>query len=152
MVGLSAPGECAVHAIIRPTLRPKREGAVRMPILHANETPQFTLPGAVVIGLASRSRGATELTTYRVRLDPGSAMPKHRHDHEEVFTVIEGSVTTVLDGEEIATGAGDTVIVPAGTEHHVYAGNEKADLIAAVPAGTVFITPDGERRVADWAT
>ncbi len=63
-----------------------------------------------------------------------------------------GSVTTVLDGEEHLTGPGDTVIVPAGTEHYVYSGDHPADLIAAVPAGTVFITPDGDERVADWAT
>jgi quercetin dioxygenase-like cupin family protein len=122
-----------------------------MTIIRANEAPRYVLPGAVIIGLAARSRGSAELTTYRVRLDAGSAMPRHRHDHEEAFTVIQGNVTTVLDGEEFATEPGDTVIVPAGTEHYVYAGDEQADLIAAVPAGTVFILPDGERRVADWA-
>jgi quercetin dioxygenase-like cupin family protein len=120
-------------------------------ILRASEAPRYSLPGATVIGLAAGSRGARELTTYRVRLEAGAAMPRHRHDHEEVFTVLQGSVTTVLDGQEHPTESGDTVIVPAGTEHYVYAGDEQADLIAAVPAGTVFITPDGEQRVADWA-
>src|SRR5207247_8793095 len=114
--------------------------------------PRYQLPGATIPGLAARSRGATELTTYRVRLDPGSMMPKHSHDHEEVFTVFRGSVTTVLEGDEIPTGPGDTVIVPAGSEHHVYTTEEEADLLAAVPAGTLFISPDGGRRVADWAT
>jgi quercetin dioxygenase-like cupin family protein len=122
-----------------------------MAILRANEAPQYTLPGVVITGLAARSRGAAELTTYRVQLDPGSALPRHRHDHEEVFTLLQGSVTTVLDGEEHATGPGDTVIVPSGTEHFVYSADEPADLIATVPAGTVFITADGEQRVADWA-
>ena len=122
-----------------------------MTILRANDAPQYTLPGVVITGLAAGSRGAVELTTYRVKLDPGSALPRHSHDHEEVFTVLEGSVTTVLDGVEHATGPGDTVIVPSGAEHFVYSADEPADLIAAVPAGTVFITPGGEPRVADWA-
>jgi hypothetical protein len=43
------------------------------------------------------------------------------------------------------------VIVRAGTKHYVYSGEHPADLIGAVPAGTVFITPDREERVADWA-
>jgi quercetin dioxygenase-like cupin family protein len=79
-------------------------------------------------------------------------MPQHRHDHEEVFTVVAGSVTTVLDGEEFPIGPGDTVIVNAGTEHFVYTGEESADLIAAVPAGTIFIATDGTQRIAPWAT
>jgi quercetin dioxygenase-like cupin family protein len=120
-------------------------------ILPAGEAPLFSLPGASVSGLAAPSRGAIELTTYRVRLDSNSAMPPHRHDHEEVFTVVSGSVTTVLDEEEFPTGPGDTVIVPSGTEHHVYTRDEPADLIAAVPAGTVFIASDGTRRIAEWA-
>jgi quercetin dioxygenase-like cupin family protein len=122
-----------------------------MAVLRANDAPRFELPGATIIGLAAVSRGAVELTTYRVTLDPGSAIPPHRHDHEEVFTVVVGSVTAVLNGEEHVTGPGDTVIVPAGTEHYVYSGDHLADLIAAVPAGTVFITSDGAERVADWA-
>ena len=122
-----------------------------MPIIRGTEAPEFSLRGAVVVGLAARSRGSAEVTTYRVRLDPLAAMPPHRHDHEEVFTILAGSVTTVLDAQELRTEPGDTVIVPAGTEHYVVAGDVPADILAAVPTGTVFITPDGEERVADWA-
>ena len=122
-----------------------------MPIVRGSEAPEFSLPGAVVTGLAALSRGSAEVTTYRVRLDPLASMPAHRHDHEEVFTLLSGGVTTVLDATELPTEPGDTVIVPAGTEHYVIAGDLPADIIAAVPTGTVFITPDGEKRVADWA-
>src|SRR5262245_54977163 len=120
-------------------------------IIRGSEAPQFSLPGAVVIGLASRSRGSAEVTTYRVRLDPGAAMPPHRHDHEEVFTLLAGTATTMMDAEELPSETGDTVIVPAGTEHYVVAGDEPVDIIAAVPTGTVFITSDGRQRIADWA-
>jgi quercetin dioxygenase-like cupin family protein len=122
-----------------------------MAVLRANDAPRYQLPGVTIIGLAAASRGAVELTTYRVTLDPGPALPVHRRDHEEVFTVFVGSVTAVLDGEEHVTGPGDTVIVLAGREHYAYSGDHPADLIATVPAGTVFITSDGAERVADWA-
>jgi quercetin dioxygenase-like cupin family protein len=121
-----------------------------VPILSATAAPRYQLQGVTIIGLSARSRGATEVTTYRVQLDPDSATPSHSHDHEEVFTVVEGSVTTVLDGEHFLTDVGDTVIVPAGVEHYVFTEAGSGDLIAAIPAGTVFITLD-EKRIADWA-
>ncbi len=122
-----------------------------MPIVRGSEAPEFPLPGAVVVGLAARSRGSAEITTYRVRLDPRASMPPHRHDHEEVFTLLAGDATAVLDATQIPTEPGDTVIVPPGTQHYVVAGDAAVDIVAAVPTGTVFITPDGEERIADWA-
>jgi quercetin dioxygenase-like cupin family protein len=77
--------------------------------------------------------------------------PSHSHDHEEVFTVVGGSVTTVLDSDHFLTDVGDTVIVPAGAEHYVFTAAGSADLIAAIPAGTMFISSEGEKRIADWA-
>jgi quercetin dioxygenase-like cupin family protein len=121
-------------------------------ILSATAAPRYHLHGVTIIGLAARSRGATEVTTYRVQLDPHSATPPHSHDHEEVFTVVGGSVTTVLDGEHLLTNVGDTMIVPAGAEHYVFTAARSGDLIAAIPSGTLFITPEGEKRIADWAT
>ncbi len=122
-----------------------------MPILYAHEAPDFELSEtARITGLAAPSRGSAELTTYRVRLEPGSAVPAHRHDHEEVFTLVSGSAIVVLDDEEHLIGPGDTVLVPRGTEHYSYTRSEPADIIAAVPAGTAFITADGEERLPDW--
>lgn len=122
-----------------------------MPILYAHDAPEFELSATGrITGLAAPSRGSAELTTYRVRLDPGSAVPAHRHDHEEVFTLVSGSAIVVLDDVEHLIGPGDTVLVPAGTEHYSYSRNEPADIVAAVPAGTAFITADGESRLPDW--
>lgn len=121
-----------------------------MPYLHAHDAPAFELRGARVTGLASPSRGSSELTTYRVRLDPGSALPQHHHDHEEVFTVVSGSLTAVLDAAEHLAGPGDTVIIPPGTEHHSFTGHEPADMIVATLAGALMITPDGEEALPAW--
>jgi quercetin dioxygenase-like cupin family protein len=122
-----------------------------MPILYAHDAPDYELSvSARITGLAAPSRDSAELTTYRVRLEPGSAVPAHRHDHEEVFTLVAGAAMVVLDDEEHLIGPGDTVIVPAGTEHYSYSQTDHADIIAAVPAGTSFITPDGEVRLPDW--
>ncbi|MEP6476661.1 MAG: cupin domain-containing protein [Actinomycetota bacterium] len=123
-----------------------------MPILYARQAPEFELSASArITGLAAPSRGSAEVTTYRVRLDPGSAVTAHRHDHEEVFTLVAGSAMVVLDDEEYLLGPGDTVIVPPGTEHYAYSQTDHADFFAAVPVGTSFVVPDGDDRLLpDW--
>lgn len=121
-----------------------------MPIVRSQDAPTFDLEGSIVTGLASPQRGATETMTYKVSLAPNAALPPHRHDHEEVFYLSAGSLTAVLDGEELAVEFGDSVIIPAGVLHHSFAGERPAELIVAMPSGTVFIRPDGDRGVPPW--
>jgi quercetin dioxygenase-like cupin family protein len=49
---------------------------------------------------------------------PGQVLPIHSHDHEhEVFDVLEGSGTMLVDGKAIRTQPGTSIFVPAGVEH-----------------------------------
>jgi mannose-6-phosphate isomerase-like protein (cupin superfamily) len=49
---------------------------------------------------------------------PGQELPVHVHDHEhEVFDVLAGRGTMLLDGESVELKPGDTVFVPAGVHH-----------------------------------
>ena len=121
-----------------------------MPIVRSEDAPTFDLEGSIVTGLASPQRGATETMTYRASLAPDSALPPHRHDHEEVFYLAAGSLTAVLDGREHAVEVGDSVIIPTGVLHHSFTGERPAELIVAMPSGTAFIRPDGDRGVPPW--
>jgi quercetin dioxygenase-like cupin family protein len=122
-----------------------------MPILRFDDAPTFDLNGIAVRGLASPSRGATETMTYRVDLRPAQQLPEHRHDHEEVFHVLDGRLTVSLDGEETALGAGDTVMIPSGVSHFSYTGEgDEASLLAVMPTGTIMIRPDGEQVSPPW--
>jgi quercetin dioxygenase-like cupin family protein len=122
-----------------------------MPILRFEDAPRFDLNGIAVRGLASPSRGATETMTYRVDLASAQRLPEHRHDHEEVFHVLEGRLTVSLDGEETMLGPGDTVMIPAGVSHLSYtAEGDEASLLAVMPSGTIMIRPDGERVGPPW--
>jgi quercetin dioxygenase-like cupin family protein len=124
------------------------EGVVA--IVRSNEAPTFDLQGSTVTGLAAPARGAVECMTYKVALPAGGALPHHRHDHEEVFYLASGSVTTVLDGVAFDIERGDTVIIPAGVVHHSVAGGADAELIVAMPSGTKFIRPDGDESIPPW--
>jgi len=121
-----------------------------MPVARSADNPTFDLGGNTITGLASPSRGASETMTYRISIPAGSALPPHRHDHEEVFHVVSGAMTSVLGEEGHEVAAGDTVIIPAGLPHRGFAGPEGAELLVAMPVGTRFIREDGEESVPPW--
>ena len=48
----------------------------------------------------------------------GQVVPYHRHEHvDEVFDVLEGEGTILIDGREMRGVPGTILYVPAGTEH-----------------------------------
>lgn len=121
-----------------------------MPVARSADDPWFDLQGNRITGLASPSRGAAETMMYRVSVRPESALPAHRHDHEEVFHLLSGRITWVGDGEEHVVEQGDTVMIPAGVLHHAYTAADPAEMLVAMPSGTLFIPESGEGRVPPW--
>jgi quercetin dioxygenase-like cupin family protein len=121
-----------------------------MPIARSADNPTFELAGNRITSLAAPSRGATEAILYRIDLPPGGALPSHRHDHQDVFHVLSGTVTAVVDGERAAIETGDTVVVPIAATHHAEAGPDGATIIVTMLAGTLFIHQDGTSSVPPW--
>ena len=48
---------------------------------------------------------------------PGGGPPPHRHDFEEMFTILEGEIELNFRGEVLQAGAGWTVNIPANAPH-----------------------------------
>jgi quercetin dioxygenase-like cupin family protein len=48
---------------------------------------------------------------------PGGGPPPHRHDFEEMFTILEGEIELTFRGETVKAGAGVTVNIPANAPH-----------------------------------
>ena len=48
---------------------------------------------------------------------PGGGPPPHRHDFEEMFTILEGEIELNFRGEAQQAGAGWTVNIPANAPH-----------------------------------
>ena len=68
--------------------------------------------------------------TVKVTLNPGHRMNYHSHERrDEVWTVIEGSGKTIIDGMEQPVRPGDVITMEAGCKHTVIAGNEGIQLI-----------------------
>ena len=71
-----------------------------------------------------------ESMTVKVTLNPGNKMNYHSHDkRDEVWTVISGSGTTIVDGMEQPVKPGDVVTMAAGCKHTVIAGDKGLQLI-----------------------
>ena len=52
-----------------------------------------------------------------MRVPDGGGPPPHRHDFEEMFTVLEGEVKVTFRGETVIAHAGETINVPANAPH-----------------------------------
>ena len=60
--------------------------------------------------------------TIKVTLNAGHAMNYHSHARRrEIWTVVSGSGTVLLDGEERAVGSGDIIDIPVGMKHKISA-------------------------------
>ena len=68
--------------------------------------------------------------TVKVTLNPGHRMNYHAHEHrDEIWNVISGSGTAVVDGVRQAVKAGDVIRMNAGMKHTVIAGNDVLQMI-----------------------
>jgi quercetin dioxygenase-like cupin family protein len=108
-----------------------------MPIISGAAAPVFTPDERTTItGLAAPSRGSTEVSVWRVHLEPGAGTPPHSLTREEVFVALAGTATvTLADGVHEVT-AGDALAVPAHVEFQLAnAGAEPFEAICAMPAG-----------------
>ena len=68
--------------------------------------------------------------TVKVTLNPGHRMNYHAHEHrDEIWNVISGSGTAVVDGVRQAVKAGDVIRTNAGMKHTVIAGDDVLQMI-----------------------
>ena len=61
------------------------------------------------------------MTIARIHLRAGAGVPRHEHPHEQVATVLEGSIRFLVGDEEHVVSAGESMIVPSGVPHEVEA-------------------------------
>jgi mannose-6-phosphate isomerase-like protein (cupin superfamily) len=123
-----------------------------MTTIQATQAPRFDLPGLVFTGLASPSRGSTDLCTWRLEIEPCFASSDtHTLDRDEVFMVVAGAIR--LSPDDVPIEAGGAAVVPVGTPIQVSnAGDGPAEVIVAIAAGFRATAGDGtEIGTPPWA-
>lgn len=63
--------------------------------------------------------------TIKITLNPGHCMNYHSHEYrDEVWTVVSGTGTTIVEGAAKRVRAGDVITMPAGVRHTIIAETE----------------------------
>ena len=94
----------------------------RRALTHVSPNTDESLPHLGVVGdtytiLVSGADTAGGYTLIDMHVPPGGGPPPHRHDFEEMFTILDGEIELTFRGvSEVAT-AGDTINVPANAPH-----------------------------------
>jgi quercetin dioxygenase-like cupin family protein len=76
-------------------------------------------PLALLDGLRVRPVNGERITLAVFELDPGIAMPEHRHPNEQVGMVLRGEFTFTVDGETRLRKPGDMWVIPPDVPHQV---------------------------------
>jgi unsaturated pyranuronate lyase len=80
-------------------------------------------------GVAARSIDGERLTLAVVELDPGSVVPEHRHEYEQLGLLLRGSMTFRIGDETRELSPGATWRVPSNVAHEVTVGPDGAEVI-----------------------
>jgi quercetin dioxygenase-like cupin family protein len=88
----------------------------------ARPDSDLTLPHIGLVGdtytiLVTGDDTAGKYTLIDMHVPPGGGPPPHRHDFEEMFTVLDGEIQVTFRGETLVARAGETINVPANAPH-----------------------------------
>ena len=86
-------------------------------------------PQGIWNGVAARAIHGERITLGVVELDPGSIVPEHRHENEQLGVVLSGSISFRVGEESRELGPGGTWRIPANVPHEVVTGPDGAVVI-----------------------
>jgi quercetin dioxygenase-like cupin family protein len=99
--------------------------------------PHIGLVGDTYTILVTGDETDGKYTLIDMHVPPGGGPPPHRHDFEEMFTVLDGEVEVTFRGQTITAHAGETINVPANAPHAFTNASDVASrlLCLCAPAG-----------------
>jgi quercetin dioxygenase-like cupin family protein len=99
--------------------------------------PHVAVVGDVYTILVSGAQTGGRYCLIDMIVAPGGGPPPHRHDFEEMFTILEGELEFTFRGKVVKVGAGSTLNIPANAPH-AFRNSSRASahlLCLAAPAG-----------------
>ena len=100
-------------------------------------TPHISVAGGTYTILVSGAQTAGRYCLVDMLVPDGGGPPPHRHDFEEMFTLLEGELEFTFRGQAQTVRAGSTVNVPANAPHSFKnkSGRTAHMLCLCAPAG-----------------
>jgi mannose-6-phosphate isomerase-like protein (cupin superfamily) len=131
--------------------------SARPRVLRPEDGEALWFLGNLVTVKATGKDTAGKVTVVEFLNPPGFAPPLHRHQQEdEMFLILDGSVTFYCDDQELPASPGDFVLLPAGLAHTFVVGLESPlrSLQITTPSGfeefaAAVGAPATERRLPD---
>ena len=110
-------------------------------MIRAGDSLEIPVTGERIVFRKTSAETNGESVLFECFVKPSGFVAKaHVHPfQEERFEILEGSLTFKLDGQELPTGPGDRVLVPAGKKHQFWnASEEEAHFLCEVSPAFEF--------------
>ena len=94
------------------------EAAAKASISHREDVRSCTaVPGETLLTRLDPRQTDGRYAILESLADPGTAAPLHTHQEDEIFYILEGTLTFQLADERVEGRPGSMVFIPAGTPH-----------------------------------
>mgnify|MGYP001337359009 FL=1 len=94
---------------------------------------------------------APDVKVKRITVNPGQRLSYQYHEkRREVWTVVKGMLTIVLDDEKLFRGKGQSIKIPLGDKHRAWNETESPVVFIEVQTGTYFGEDDIIRIKDDY--
>jgi quercetin dioxygenase-like cupin family protein len=84
-----------------------------MPIIRLTDLPVRE----IFPGIRARLVHTDRVTHSWVELDEGATFPDHHHPHEQIVSVLDGTLDIVVGGEALVLTAGQVLVIPPDVAH-----------------------------------
>lgn len=123
-----------------------------MPHITDEKTTTFDVHGVAFTSHASSATGASHLGAWQADFAPATPGLVHTMSEEEILHVLDGRLDVEIGAESFTVGAGETVIVPAGSRFRVSnTADRPARAWVVTPLGMTATLETGERMSPPWA-
>lgn len=115
------------------------------PVVKAAQAPAYRIAdgNGLAVLLHNATTGSTDVSVGLLELEPGAAVPEHKHDGAEHLVVLSGEAQLVLEKKTLTVGEGDAVFIPKGAAH---SARVAADAKAPFKAVQVYAPAGAEQR------
>ena len=94
---------------------------------------------------------ASDVKVKRITVNPGQRLSYQYHEKRgEVWTVVKGMLTIVLEDEKLFRGKGQSIKIPLGDKHRAWNETESPVVFIEVQTGTYFGEDDIIRIKDDY--
>ncbi len=94
---------------------------------------------------------ATEVAVRRTEMTAGVSGPLHAVDTDQVVVVVEGNLSAEIDGCGCDVPAGDSLLLPAGSQRRLTAGKAGLVTLTASAPGATARAGDADPTPVPWA-